>query len=325
MSGTLSDVTFVSAVADELRDGHHVALASLLATTGSMPCHEGARMAALEDGTFVGTVGGGNIELIASERAQSALAGQPYAPLQWLTRERTGMACGGDALLGVRVLGPKEAADIYEIEALLIEGGTGVLEERWATPSSPEAVFDANAVPRHLGWDEQTCTYREYISAPETLHIFGAGHVGTALVPIAASVSFTVVVYDDRPVMADPDRLPEAEQVICGPFEETAAAADVTTRDFVVVLTHGHVSDTVVLERTLPRRPAYAGCIGSRNKADVVRASLLKAGVPADQVESLHLPIGEAIGAVTPAEIAVSIAAELIRCRAELASARRLG
>ena len=123
---------------------------------------------------------------------------------------------------------------------------------------------------------------------------------------------------DDRPGICDPALFPQAEAVTCGAFEDLDSLVRVTSRDYVVVLTHGHLGDAAVLERVLPHRPAYVGCIGSRRKAGLVRDALEAAGIPADLAASVHLPIGEDILAVTPAEIAVSIAAQLIRCRAEL-------
>lgn len=322
MTGAFSDKSFVEAIIAELEAGRSVGLASIMATTGSMPRHEGARLAILEDGLAIGTVGGGSIELIAERRVRAAMAGEPVTRLEWLTRDRTGMACGGDALLGVRLLGPDELTVMRELDELLCNDGVAVFEERWESTLAPEVRLD-EASAHHIGWDEDAMLYRELVQAPMTCHIFGAGHVGSALVPIAASTGFEVVVYDDRPDMADIERLPEATRVVSGPYERIAAEAGITPRDAVVVLTHGHVSDAAVLERVLPKRPAYAGCIGSRRKAGVVRASLIEAGVPKEQVEALHLPIGEDIGAVTPAEIAVSIAAQLIRCRSELTSGQR--
>ena len=83
------------------------------------------------------------------------------------------------------------------------------------------------------------------------------------------------------------------------------------------MLTHGHAADIDVLEQTVPVHPAYIGCIGSRGKAAFARKTLEERGIPKADAAAIHLPIGEAILAVTPAEIAVSIAAEMIRCRAE--------
>ena len=125
--------------------------------------------------------------------------------------------------------------------------------------------------------------------------------------------------------LATPDSLPDAATLSCGPFDQLAASATIAPRDAVVVLTHGHVHDETVLLAVLSRdaQPAYVGCIGSRRKSDLARERLLAAGVPVERVDAVHMPIGEDILAVTPAEIAVSIVAQLIRCRAERRETQR--
>ena len=336
LGDTFSDQGFVSALRDELAAGRRVALASLLATRGSMPRHEGARLAVLEDGCTLGTVGGGNVERVAESRARALLAGEkdvqlpdasaaetdrsPNAPaLEWLTRDANDMACGGDALLAVRTLTPDDLPTLEALLDALGSRGAATLEELWADPSAPvlRVATDARLAPR-ASWDEASATYREPVMASATCHVFGAGHVGTALVPLAASIGYRVAVYDDRPEAADPARLPSATSVSCGSFADLAAGARIGAHDAVVVLTHGHAADETVLLAVLEReaQPAYVGCIGSRRKAALARARLEAAGIPAERVASVHLPIGEDILAVTPQEIAVSIAAQLIRCRA---------
>lgn len=318
VNGSLSDEGFVSALAAELAAGRSVGLATLLATRGSMPRHEGARMAVLASGAQVGTVGGGAIERLATERADEARRGGA-AGLEWVTSGASDMACGGDALLAVRALTARDLPVLLALQDALERDEPVTVEERWAAASAPELLLaPADRAPGPT-WDAAGATYREPVCAPSRLHVFGAGHVGAALVGLAAQVGFEVRVYDDRPDLARGASLPAAASVACGPFDELVAAAQIGPRDSVVVLTHGHAHDEAVLLAVLTRdvQPAYVGCIGSRRKAALTREHLAAAGVPRERADAVHLPIGEAIGAVTPSEIAVSIAAQLVRCRAE--------
>lgn len=318
MSGSFSQPGFVAAIAGELAAGRSVALASVLATRGSMPRHEGARLALMEDGRQLGTVGGGALELRALDWCREVLSGAP-ARRAWVTSGQSRMACGGDALVAVRLLTSADAPAIAGLERLLAQGGSATLEEDWRDACAPTMdVAPAGRLGRPL-WDEERARYREPVTAPRKLHVFGAGHVGSALVDMASAVDFEVHVYDDRPELCGPGRLPAAARITCGPFDRISAAAPIGPRDFVVVLTHGHSADELVLGRVLsrPEAPAYAGCIGSRRKAGLSRGRLIEAGVPAERVAAVHMPIGEDIGAVTPQEIAVSITAQLVRCRAE--------
>lgn len=324
VAGTISDPQIVAAARSELAAGRPVALASLLATAGSMPRHEGARMLALADGSYIGTVGGGNIELIAQGRQQAflraAAAGEVVpASLEWVTHEKNAMACGGDALLSVRLLGPDDASWLDDLAGAVGSGDAAWLTEDWSDPAAPSVRVERDGggcdVP---AWDEVAARYTEPVGAEPVCYVFGGGHVGRALVPVLASVGFAVEVLDDREGVCDPGNFPLARRVTCGAFEDPALYERITPRDYVVVLTHGHLGDAAVLEGVLPRHPAYVGCIGSRRKAGFVRDLLKDHGIPSELADSVHLPIGEDILAVTPAEIAVSIAAQIIRCRAEL-------
>ena len=318
VDGSLSDEGFVSALAAELAAGRNVGLATLLATRGSMPRHEGARMAVLASGAQVGTVGGGALERLATERAAVARR-DGAASLEWVTSGASDMACGGDALLAVRALTARDLPVLLAVRAALLRDEPVAVEERWADASAPELVLaPAERVSRPT-WDAASATYREPVCAPSRLHVFGAGHVGAALVGLAAQVGFEVRVYDDRPELASGASLAAAASVTCGSFDELAAGATIGPLDSVVVLTHGHAHDEAVLLAVLTRdtQPAYVGCIGSRRKAALTRERLAAAGVSRERVDAVHLPIGEAIGAVTPSEIAVSIVAQLVRCRAE--------
>ena len=148
------------------------------------------------------------------------------------------------------------------------------------------------------------------------VYIFGGGHVSQALVPAVAAVGFRPVVYDDRPEFAEAALFPQAEAALCGPFTALVEKIKVTPDDYVVIMTRGHQADYEVLTQTLRSGAKYLGCIGSKRKLALCRDRLLAAGFTAEEYARVHAPIGLAIGAETPAEIAVSVAAELIAVRA---------
>ena len=112
--------------------------------------------------------------------------------------------------------------------------------------------------------------------------------------------------------------LSAAEQVLCGSFDRIAEQVTVTADDYVVIMTRGHQADYEVLTQVLRSGAKYIGCIGSRRKLALCREKLLENGFTAEEYARVHAPIGLAIGAETPAEIAVSVAAEMIAVRAGL-------
>ena len=136
--------------------------------------------------------------------------------------------------------------------------------------------------------------------------------------PVLASLGFRPVVYDDRPEFADPALFPKAEKTLCGDFTRLSEQVTVTPEDYVVVMTRGHQADYEVLAQVLRSGAKYLGCIGSKRKLSLCRERLMEAGFTEEEYARLHAPIGLAIGAQTPEEIAVSVAAEMIAVRAGL-------
>ncbi len=324
---TMRDLIFVRALLAEAEAGRPFALASIHATRRSMPRHAGARMALLSNGTWLGTIGGGRVEQMAQERMSAVLGDGAPDSIEWLTHAKTGMGCGGDALVSVRRSSDTEADLLRALVDALEKSVPSVLSEVWADGSRPTVALtrvedlpagDPAATCDMPAWDEAAMRFTEPIGSDPVAYIFGGGHVGRALCPVLAGVGFRVVVFDDREGIVEGGGFPTAEKVILGDFTNIAEHVSLTRRDYVVVTTHGHTWDIDVLEQAYAARPAYVGCIGSRAKAALARRTLVERGVPQEWADAIHLPIGEDILAVTPPEIAISIAAEMIRCRAEL-------
>lgn len=211
------------------------------------------------------------------------------------------------------------------IEYLAIEHARRVLagaseETRWFTREETEMACGGDALlDIHLaGEGELDALLAEENTKKTRAFIYGAGHVGTALVKLLPDVGFSPIVVDDRPEMAVAERLSGAARIACGPYSDLVALdALPASGDFAVVLTHGHIADIDVLDQILPCGCAYVGCIGSRRKAAIAREELVRRGHDRELVDAIYLPIGEDIGAKTPAEIALAIAAQMIRIRAQ--------
>lgn len=147
------------------------------------------------------------------------------------------------------------------------------------------------------------------------LYIIGAGHVGYHLARIAGDAGFRVHVVDDREKFANRERFPEAEEVVVEPIPEWLHRTDIPPSAFVVVVTRGHTHDLAAMRALAARDFRYLGLIGSRAKVIRIFDLLRSEGLPAACLDRVHAPIGLDIGAVTPAEIAVSITAELVAIR----------
>jgi xanthine dehydrogenase accessory factor len=153
------------------------------------------------------------------------------------------------------------------------------------------------------------------------LVIFGGGHVSIALGQAAHAAGFAISVVDDREAFANAERFPMAHRILTT-YEDAFASLKPGASTYVVIITRGHRDDLRVLEWAVETEARYVGMIGSRRKVlSVYRALEEKAGIPPERFERVYAPIGLAIGALTPEEIAVSIAAELIAVRRGVASA----
>jgi len=155
----------------------------------------------------------------------------------------------------------------------------------------------------------------EPILPSPTLFIFGGGHIALYLASMAKMTGFKIVVIDDRPEFANPERFPEAEQTLVADFAQAFSQLEVGEASYIVIVTHAHMGDEVALEGALKTRAKYIGMIGSRSKNRLVFSHMRDKGFSQELLDRVHAPIGLEINAQTPEEIAVSILAQLIKVR----------
>lgn len=200
--------------------------------------------------------------------------------------------------------------------------GGGAIE--WQIIEAARALLASPAQTRiletHLTHELGMCcggrmkVFLEKQEAPVRLTLFGAGHVSREVAALAHHVGFRVTVVDARPEWANPERFPHCEVLVKDPADH-ARALDPGANDYFCITTHDHPLDQAVLEALLPKPAAYLGVIGSRRKAERFRMRLEAAGAEPASLERIRSPMGVAIGALTPEEIAVSIVAELVQVR----------
>jgi xanthine dehydrogenase accessory factor len=155
----------------------------------------------------------------------------------------------------------------------------------------------------------------EPILTPPTLYIFGGGHIALALTKMGKLCGFKIAVIDDRAEFAQAERFPQAEVVLAEDFTKSFARLKIDKSSYIVIVTHGHQHDEVVLEWAVGTPAKYIGMIGSRTKNETIYSHLRARGISKEQLDRVHAPIGLEIGAQTPEEIAVSILAEVIKAR----------
>jgi len=150
--------------------------------------------------------------------------------------------------------------------------------------------------------------------------IFGAGHISKSLSKVANLAGFATVVVDDRDTFASRERFPEAEAVHAGEYEQIVPTLPVNETSYIIIVTRGHRDDMRVLKLAISTPARYIAMIGSKRKVLNVVRELEKEGLPREAFARLHAPMGLDIGAISPEEIAVSVAAEMIAVRRNAAS-----
>ena len=309
------------AAADLARGGTSAALATVARVRGSTPVPAGTKMLVGPEGRLLGTVGGGCVEADVIGAALAAQQqGRPALVTHHLNADLAGdlgLSCGGTVDIFVEPLVPAEAYVRVLEAAAAAEVGlvrTGVVWETGPVKTFELLPPDAPpGEPATLTRDGRFVVER--LTQAPRVFVFGAGHVGAAIAGAAAAAGFRVVVIDDRAEYADPARFANAVAVLAAEAEAALAQYPLTPQDAVVIATRGHRNDALILERVAASAAGYVGLLGSRRKKAVVTKGLTAAGVPARALKRVRVPVGLAIGAVTPEEIAVSVVAELIAWR----------
>ncbi|MGA2158619.1 MAG: XdhC family aldehyde oxidoreductase maturation factor [Dehalococcoidia bacterium] len=338
---------------EHLNSGSAVVLASITNFRGSTPRHKGTKMVVASNGKSYGTIGGSLLEATTISESRGVLTKHGS---KFITFELTGtdayskdMICGGKAdilldfipaskenaeffrslyesirkgsdLYLLTVLGGTDSSvEILGHSMLLSDGkviGTVQLTEKdiEIVKSSSDSVFSITIFPL-----EENKIIIDPIRDVKTLYCIGAGHVALPTARIAAMAGFRVVVMDDRDEFANSERFPEASEIIViKDYDNALDGLEIDSDSFIIILTRGHKYDRTILEQALKTTAGYIGMIGSVKKRDTIYDALLEKGLDRKQLGRVHCPIGLPIAAETPAEIAVSILAELISERNRL-------
>ena len=158
--------------------------------------------------------------------------------------------------------------------------------------------------------------YIEAIIPKPVIYIMGAGHIGSCLVKIAKMLDYRVVVCDNRSEYANSERFPEADEIRANEYDQIFPQLSVGMSACIVIVTHKHTHDQLVLQWALGTKAKYIGMIGSKRKKEQVFNNLIAAGFSKEDIEKrVYSPVGLDIGAETPAEISISIIAQIIQQR----------
>jgi len=242
------------------RLGQKAAIATIVQVRGSIPSYESAKLLVREDGSMIGTIGGGCVEAEVWNASREVIETEKPKHLNF--------NLGQDA----------------EYDNGLICGG-------------------------------QLDVFIEPVIPPPHAFIFGAGHISKSLAKVTALAGFAVTIVDNRDSFANRERFPEADEVFAEEYEDVFPKLSINELSYIVIVTRGHRDDMRVLRWAVGTDARYIAMIGSKRKVIGVIKEIEKEGIARERLERIFAPMGLEIGAVSPEEIAVSVAAEMIAMR----------
>ncbi len=326
----------------ELKSGRDIAMVSVTASSGSTPRGAGARMIIGEEGKFYGTIGGGAVEYLCQKKAKEVLKTKESFTESYMLRKNEiqdlGMICGGDVACYFQYISSedKKIQELVDHTLDLFDRGQDI----WIITDTTEG--DAPQIGIYakedgtVGMDlkdeliellpkapfKKEMDGRIYsvekINHSEKVFIFGGGHVAQKLVPALSAVDFKCIVVEDREEFAKKelfDGIFDTRLVQMDNLDK--ACKEITENDYVCVMTRGHANDYEVEKAVLKTPAKYIGAIGSKKKIAGINKRLREDGFTDEDIARLTTPIGLAILAETPAEIAVSVTAQMIYERAK--------
>ena len=320
-----------------LDDGRRVALATVVGTWGSSPCPAGSKLVVSGDGQFAGSVSGGCVESAVIETAQKVItSGTPELLEFGVTDERAwevGLACGGTVRIHVQALAGATGMPRDFLERILAAQAAGrPMALLTRLPGGAQRLLDldapagwgvseAESAAVHAAEQADRCSvfaspagdiFIQVFNPPPRVIVVGAVHIGQHLAVQAQACGYGVTIVDPRTSFAAAERFPDITLRTDWP-DQAMAALRPDRRTAVVALSHDPKLDDPALAAALRSEAFYIGALGSRKNQTARLGRLREQGFADSDLGRIHGPVGLNINASSPAEIAVSIMAEIIK------------
>jgi xanthine dehydrogenase accessory factor len=312
---------FWDSVLKKIESGINCTLLVVTESDGSSPGREGFKMLVSTDGSLLGSIGGGalehNLVEIAREKLKTnsmEIICKRYFHTDKGVVNKSGMICSGSQAVALIPLVLRDTEVIRAVYESTDKNREGVLNLSHTGMNSITGVssvkeFDFTFV------SENDWSFSERIGYLNSLHIIGGGHCSLALSKIMSELNFHITVYDDRQEVETMRINTYANEKKYVPFTELESLLKNGERVYAVIMTFGHKADELVLKQLIRKKLKYTGMMGSPSKVKQIFDNLLSEGFTKDELSKIHAPIGVQINSKTPEEIAISIAAQIIKIK----------
>ncbi len=314
----MTDLNLWQFILSQVKKGTPVALLCVMESHGSSPGRRGFKMAVAHK-KIVGSIGGGMMEYKFVELAKEMLVSdrEPFSLKKQIHSKsakinQSGMICSGEQTIYLSLI---KNSDIDSIEAMIASLN---MNQHGTLHIDPSGISFGIIPPKDDYYFEMTndeiWKYSERIGFKNKLHIIGGGHCSLALSELMSKMDFNISVFDDRPglnTMVDNGFV--QTKFVLNNYNDLSKLINSGNDVYVVIMTLGYRSDNIALQTLIDKDFKYLGVLGSKSKMKELFADWKKAGIPEKKLQKIHSPIGIDIRSQTPMEIAVSIAAEIIR------------
>ena len=311
---------FWKQIYDRLNTGKELVLLYVLHSEGSSPGRQGFKMAVDGDNWMIGSIGGGFMEHKLVELSKSLLEKgffEPFIKNQIHrtneVKDRSGMICSGQQTVAFYHLSTKDInlvkqiinSDGVQCSIRLSENGISLLEHKGVV----DEKFSSEVIAEHK-WE-----FIEILDHKTKITIIGAGHVGLALSSLMKQLGFYIHLIDDRVNLNTMDANEDADKKSIGAYENIDDLINDDPDQFIALMSFGFRSDKLIIKKLIAKKYKYFGVLGSQSKMDKLLDELKSEIDDPQKLDSLYTPIGIQIHSKTPMEIAVSIAAEIIKIK----------
>ena len=317
----MKDLEVWEFVRKRLQRGAPVALLAVLHHEGSSPGRQGFKMAVRISGEMCGSVGGGIMEHKLVELAKKMLAENQKKPVlkhqihsKLAPQNQSGMICSGHQSVGIYPLHASDLPEIEQIIAAFKNRQKGVLQ----LIEKGIRFFSDLSQPVRYTFSSQKPTvwqYTEVIPKREAVYIVGGGHVALAFSHILQTLDFELHLFDDREDLKTFNENQYVDFKTITPFSRLSELIPEGDQNYVVIMTFGYRSDKEALKQLAGKNFKYLGLMGSQTKVNQLFSELREEGIAEEALQKVYSPIGVPINSETPAEIAISVAAQIIQIR----------
>jgi xanthine dehydrogenase accessory factor len=295
--------SFYKTLSETLHSGKRLVLMVVIDNEGSSPGRKGFKMAVAKDGMF-GTIGGGIMEHKLVEYARALLDKQKFEPFikhqihdKSAPKDQSGMICSG-----------RQSIAFYDINPDFLPLADQILgEEDFQVSYTSSGINKPSENPE---W-----SFTETNSLPQKVYILGGGHVGLALSEVLSRLDFEIHILDHRENLntMQLNHFAHSRQTV--EFEQIGRHIPEGNDIYVVIMSFGYRTDDIIIRQLINKRFKYIGLLGSREKIAALFSKMVEDGFDKDNIARVYAPIGIDIKSETTQEIAISVAAQLIRVK----------